>query len=139
MVEGEDHTGAGGKLLRGRWRVIALDDAAPAGRLKVCRRGNATLDQPVQAANRPTRAEERHLARIDLWRELTGYGLRLFPGGHGIEALLEGDWADDHWTPAAVAVRGPYRLRLPGDVLHHREPVERVDLGIDGADGATLE
>ena len=138
MVEGEDHTGAGGELLRGGWRVIALDDAAPAGRLEVCRRGNAALDQPVQAADRPTRAEEGHLARIDLWRELARRGLRLFAGGHGVEALLEGDRADDHWTPAAVGVRGPHRLGLAGDVLHQRELVEGVDLGIDGVDDAIL-
>src|SRR5215217_5118516 len=130
MVEGEDHTGAGGELLRGGRRVIALHDAAPAGRLEVCRCGNAALDQPVQAADRPTRAEKGHLTGIDLWRELARHVLREFAGGHGVEALLEGDWADDHRTPAAIGVGGPYRLRLAGDVLHQRELVERVDLGI---------
>ena len=81
------------------------------------------------AAQRPTRAQERELTRVDVgWK--FGQGARLFVHRVAIGANPQGDGRHDH-RPRGEVPGAFHVMDLAGKVLDERRVVEGVDLRID--------
>ena len=131
VVDGEDHAGEGREALRERRALRRLDDAPPARRFVVRDGGRAALGEVLRAGDRPGRAEEGHLARVDLRGQLARSRRTVGPGCVRVEARQKRDRTDDDGLAGRERARRAHRVGLRLGSLDDRGLVECVHLRVD--------